>query len=85
MLDDLRAHTPREIVDEAIALVKEYANIFARSVLDLGEFTALNHRIDTDEARPVNQRMHRTPTVFQGEEEGHYLDKSRRCDSSINL
>ena len=37
LLDDLRAHTPREIVGEAIALVKEYADVFARSDLDLGE------------------------------------------------
>ena len=36
LLDDLRAHAPREIVDEAISLVKEYADIFARSDLDLG-------------------------------------------------
>ena len=84
-LDDLRANAPREIVDEAIALVKEYADIFARSDLDLGEFTALNHCIDTDAGRPVKQRMRRTPTVLQGEEEGH-LDKfSRRCDSAINF
>ena len=67
MLDDLRAHAPREIVGEAIALVKD---IFARS----GELTALDHRIDTGDARPVKQRMRRTPSVFQGEEEGH-LDK----------
>ena len=71
MLDDLRAHAPREIVGEPIGLVREYADVLARSVLDLGEFTALNHRIDTDEARPVKQRMRRTPTVFQGEDEGH--------------
>ena len=37
-------------------------------------FTALDHRIDTDDARPVNQLMRRTPTVIHWEEEGH-LDK----------
>ena len=37
LLDDLRTHAPREIVCEAIALVKEYADVFARSDLDLGE------------------------------------------------
>ena len=37
LLDNLRAHAPREIVGEAIALVKEYADVFARSDLDLGE------------------------------------------------
>ena len=48
LLYDLRAHAPREIVGEAIAFV-----IFAISDLDLGEFTSLHHRIDTDEAKPV--------------------------------
>ena len=27
-------------------------------------FTAVDHRIDTDDARPVNQLMRRTPTVI---------------------
>ena len=75
LLDDLRAHAPRQIVGEAIALVKEYADIFARFDIDLSEFTALNHRIDTDDARPVKQRMRRTPTGSQGEEEGHLEKK----------
>ena len=37
LFDDLRTHAPREIVGEAIALVKEYADVFARSDIDLGE------------------------------------------------
>ena len=37
LLDDLRTHAPREIVGEAIALVKEYADVFSRSDIDLCE------------------------------------------------
>ena len=37
-------------------------------------FCWLEHQIDTGDARQVKQRISRTPTVFQGEEEGH-LDK----------
>ena len=37
LLDDLRTHAPREIVGEAKALVKEYADVFARFDIDLGE------------------------------------------------
>ena len=59
LLDGLRTQTPREIVDEAIILDKD---IYARSDIDLGEFTALDHHIDTDTI-PVKQRILRTPTV----------------------
>ena len=45
--------------------------MFAMSDLDLGSFDALEHQIDTGDARPVKQRMRCTPTVFQGEE-GHF-------------
>lgn len=34
----------------------------------------IEHHIETGEARPIKQRMRRTPAVFQGEEEGH-LDR----------
>ena len=60
--------------DEAVRLLTEFVDVFATSDFDLRSFDALAHQIDTGEARPVKQRMHRTPTVFQGEEEGH-LDK----------
>ena len=85
-LDDLRAHALREIVCKTIALVWKYAAIFARSDFDLGEFTALDHRFDTDDARPVKQRMHRTRTVFQGDKELEFRQNfSRWCDSAINF
>ena len=60
--------------DEAVRFLTEFADEFATNELDLGSFDALEHQIDTGDARPVKQRMRRTPTVFQGEEEGH-LDK----------
>ena len=37
LLDVLCTHAPVEIVGEAIALVKEYADVFARSDIDLDE------------------------------------------------
>lgn len=51
-----------------------YSDVFAVSDLDLSEFAAIEHHIETAEALPVKQRMHRTPAVFKGEEEG-YLDR----------
>ena len=73
LLEDVREHAPPDVRDEAVRLLTEFADVFATSDLDLGIFDALEHQIDTGEARPVKRRMHRTPTVFQGEE-GH-LDK----------
>lgn len=43
----------------------QYSDVFAVSNLDLGEFTAIEHHIETGEARSVKQRMRRTPTVIQ--------------------
>ena len=71
----------RSLVIEAIALVKEYAYIFAKSDLDLGEFTALDHRIDTDDAAnsPHADRISwRRGMAFR-------QIVSRRCDSVINF
>jgi hypothetical protein len=73
-VEDVSKHAPPDVRDEAVKLLIEYADVFATHDLDLGNFTALTHRIDTGDAKPVKQRMRRTPTVFQGEEEGH-LDK----------
>ena len=73
LLEDVREHAPPDVRDEAVRLLTEFADVFATSDLDLGNFDALEHQIDTADAKPVKQRMRRTPTVFRGEE-GH-LDK----------
>lgn len=65
---------PPDVRDEAVRLITQYSNVFPVRHLDLGEFTAIEHHIETGEARPIKQRMRRTPAVFQGEEEGH-LDR----------
>ena len=38
---------------------------------DLGHFSGIEHTIDTGQARPIKQRMRRTPACFMGEEEAH--------------
>ena len=42
---------------------------FAKDDFDLGDFTAVQHKIDTGEAPPVKMRMRRTPVNFEKEEE----------------
>ena len=52
-------------------LVVEYADVFSKGDFDLGCFTGIKHRIDTGNAKPIRQRMRRTPLGFQEEEEKH--------------
>ena len=43
--------------------------MFAKHDFDLGTVTAIQHTIDTGTAKPVKQRMRRTPACFANEEE----------------
>lgn len=45
--------------------------MFAKYEFDLGNFTAVEHSIDTGSAKPIKQRMRRTPMGFAEEEEAH--------------
>ena len=49
--------------------ITKFADIFAKDDMDLGCFTAVQHEIDTGDAKPVHQRMHCTPLGFAKEEE----------------
>ena len=51
-----------------------YQDVFAVNDFDLGNFTAITHKIDTKDAKPVKQRLRRTPFCFADEEKAH-LDK----------
>ena len=52
-------------------LLIEYQDVFARDEFDLGNFSGIEHSIDTGQAKPIKQRMRRTPVCFMGEEEAH--------------
>lgn len=60
-------------------LMNSFADIFSKDEYDLGLFKGIEHSIDTENARPVKQRMRRTPTQFIGEEEQH-LEKMAKAD-----
>jgi hypothetical protein len=51
--------------------IGEYQDVFARDEFDLGNFTETEHSIDPGTARPIKQRMRRTPMIFAQEEESH--------------
>ena len=47
----------------------DFKDIFADNDFDLGNFTALEHSIDTGDSKPVKERLRRTPQCFVEEEE----------------
>ncbi len=55
-------------------LLVNYTDIFAENDYDLGNFTEIEHSVDTGNAKPVRQRMRRTPVCFVDEEKA-ILDK----------
>ena len=55
-------------------LILEYQDVFAKDDYDLGDFTGIKHSIITGDAKPVKQRMRKTPLGFAKEEKAH-LDK----------
>ncbi|VDI27662.1 Hypothetical predicted protein [Mytilus galloprovincialis] len=52
-------------------LLIKYKDVFAKEDFDLGSFSAIEHTIDTGEAKPIQHRMRRTPACFVDEEEAH--------------
>jgi RNA:NAD 2'-phosphotransferase (TPT1/KptA family) len=57
-------------VEKLTELLVEFQDVFAKDEFDLGNFTSVEHRIDTGDARPVKDRMRRTPLSFADEEVG---------------
>ena len=49
----------------------EYEDVFAKHEFDLGNFTGIQHNIDTGKAKPVKQRMRRTPVCYAEGEDAH--------------
>ena len=50
-------------------LLCNYQDVFAKHDFDLGTVTAIQHTVDTGTAKPIKQRMRRTPVCFANEEE----------------
>ena len=53
------------------SLLIQFQGVFARNEFDLGDFTALEHQIDTGQSLPIKQKMRRTPLNFAAEEKAH--------------
>ncbi|MCU7901934.1 MAG: reverse transcriptase family protein [Candidatus Thiodiazotropha sp. (ex Lucinoma aequizonata)] len=71
MLESSREHLTEAQVDRLTETLCEFQDVFAQNEFDLGNFTDIEHTIDTGDAKPIKQRMRRTPLCFVGEEETH--------------
>lgn len=56
----------KEILKETLM---EFEDVFSNNDYDLGEFTAIQHEIETGNAKPIKLGLRRTPYHFQAEEE----------------
>ena len=72
--DNSVEHLSPEECSQLADLLRNYQDVFAKNEFDLGTFSEIEHTIDVQGAKPVKQRMRRTPACFAGEEEAH-LDK----------
>ena len=52
-------------------LLIEFQDVFSKGDSDLGCFTEMKFKINTEDATPVKHKMRRTPLGFEKEEEGH--------------
>ena len=53
-------------------LLRNYQDVFAKDEFDFGNFSEIEHSITVEPgAKPVKQRIRRTPACFAGEEEAH--------------
>ncbi|VDI75819.1 Hypothetical predicted protein, partial [Mytilus galloprovincialis] len=53
------------------SLLSDFGDVFAANEFDLGNFSLIEHHIDTGDHPPIKQRMRRTPVGFAQEEEAH--------------
>ena len=65
---------PEEQQKKFVDLMFEYSDVFASHDLDLGNFTAIEHSINTGSAEPQVTKMRRCPVHFVDEEQKHLND-----------
>ena len=72
-LIDMLKPSENELTKEEFRQLKEvichFSDVFASHIYDLGNFQEIEHTINTGDAKPIKQRMRRTPVQFAGEEE----------------
>ncbi|XP_077869142.1 uncharacterized protein LOC144360123 [Saccoglossus kowalevskii] len=65
------AHLDPHETEQLRLILCSYKDAFAVDDFDLGNFSAIKHRIDTSDSNPIKQHLRRTPRCFVQEEEAH--------------
>ena len=66
--ENTKPNLTAEQVHQLESLLVEYQNIFSKDEFDIGVMHGVEHSIDTGSAKPVKQRMRKTPHGFEQEE-----------------
>ena len=73
ILKDLWVRASAQLKEEEAIKLKnllcEFQDVFADSEFDLGNFTAIEHTIDTGDEQPIKLGLRRTPVHFASEED----------------
>ena len=69
MFENSCQNLSEEQSDQLRRVLIEFQDVFAKHTYDLGNFNAIEHEINTGDAKPVKSKMRRTPLKFAGEEE----------------
>ena len=69
LFENSKSELTVEQCEKLKSVLINYSDVFATSDFDLGQFTSIEHTIDTGQAKPIKQRMRRTPMCFINEEE----------------
>ena len=72
-LEDLWVRASAQLKEEEAIKLKnlllEFQDVFADSKFDIGNFTAIEHTIDTEDAQSIKQGLRRTPVHFAAEDD----------------
>jgi hypothetical protein len=69
LMTESSKHLTEQQTSMLASLLVQYQDRFSTGDSDLGCFTAIRHTIDTNGAKPIKQKMRRTPLGFQEEED----------------
>ena len=58
-------------VEKMTEMLTSFGEVFAKDDTDLVAFTTIRHKINTGDARPIKQKVRRTPLGYADEEKAH--------------
>jgi len=65
LIDSMPAHLDNDQKKAAADFIRKYADVFSRSVTDLGRNAWIPHRVETGDHPPIRQQLRRLPYAHQ--------------------